>query len=277
MESRRKGKGKMHTIKDVMELSIESDLRKLSHYKKALRGMKINGRLKCRRSGNGKSLRYYYISPSGEKEQYLGRKKRRTIKALQKKRFVEEMLKILENNIMIKEEFCSRYMEDTVSAVIDKLPLAYKPIHEDIMVSPFPQSENPYHREDLKIATSFGLYVRTKSELQIAELLYDLGIEFYYEKALHLWEGTDGFESRTVYPDFTIVVQDGREIFWEHKGLLSNREYTERDMDKEILYNLNGIYQPHNLIVTAEGPNNEFDLEAVRRIAEGVLLPMLAV
>ena len=62
----------------------------------------------------------------------------------------------------------------------------------------------------------------------------------------------------------------------EHKGRLSDRSYTERDMEKEIIYNLNGIYQPHNLIVTAEGPNNEFDMEAVRRIVEGLLLPMMA-
>ena len=127
------------------------------------------------------------------------------------------------------------------------------------------------------IKTSFGLYVRSKSELQIAELLYSLGIEFYYEKARHLWEGTDEYASRTVYPDFTIVLPDDREIYWEHKGMLSDAMYVERDINKEIIYNLNGIYQPHNLIVTAEGPNNEFDMEAVRKIAEGVLLPMMAI
>ena len=269
----------LYTLKDVVSTSIEMDQRKIKHYKTIRKGMKIEGRLKCHKSANGNSLRYYYVSPSGDKEVYLGKNKMRTIKAMQKKRFAEEMIKVLENNIKAKERFCKAYIDDTVSAVINSMPLAYRPIQDENEKGQysFPQSENPYHREDLIIKTSFGLYVRTKSELQIAELLYSLDIEFYYEKALTLWEGTDEFASRTFYPDFTIVLPDDREIYWEHKGMMSRTNYVERDTEKEIIYNLNGIYQPHNLIVSAEGPDNEFDMEAVRRVVEGVLLPAMAV
>ena len=269
----------VYTLKDVVNASIETDLKKIKHYKTILKGMKIEGRLKCHKSANGKSLCHYYVSPSGDKEVYLGKNKMRTIKAMQKKRFAEEMIKVLENNIKAKESFCKAYIDDTVSAVINSMPLAYRPIQDENEKGQynFPQSENPYHREDLIIKTSFGLHVRTKSELQIAELLYSLDIEFYYEKALTLWEGTDEFASRTFYPDFTIVLPDGREIYWEHKGMMSRTNYVERDTEKEIIYNLNGIYQPHNLIVSAEGPDNEFDMEAVRRVVEGVLLPAMAV
>ncbi len=241
--------------------------------------MKVEGRLKCRRDAKNQTLRYYYVPPLGNKEIYLGRNKRRTIKALQKKRLAEEMISILSSNIKAKEKFCEAYMSDNVNSVVEKMPLAYRPAEwdESEETSGFPQSQNPYHIEDLVIRTSFGLYVRSKSELQIAELLYSLGIRFYYEKALHLWEGTDEFVTKTFYPDFTIILPDGSEIYWEHKGKLSDASYAERDINKEIIYNLNGIYQPHNLIVTAEGPNNEFDMEAVRRVVEGVLLPMMAV
>lgn len=269
--------GKVYTLKDVIQASIDVDLKKLKHYKQILKGMKIEGRLKCRRGG-GKSPRYYYVPPLSNREIYLGKSKRRTIKALQKKRLAEEMVKILTSNIAVKEQFCKSYQSDLISSVVEGMPLAYRPIDEGSKeTEAFPQSENPYRREDLVIKTSFGLYVRSKSELQIAELLYSLDIEFYYEKALHLWEGTDEFVSRTFYPDFTIVLPDGREVYWEHKGLLSDAAYAERDINKEIIYNLNGIYQPHNLIVTAEGPNNDFDMEAVKRVVEGVLLPMMAV
>ena len=269
----------VYTLKDAVNSSIETDLKKLRHYKKVLKGMKIEGRLKCHRSANGKNLRYYYVSSAANKEVYLGKSKVRTVKAMQKKRLAEEMIRVLENNIKAKEIFCDTYLDDSVNAVINKMPLAYRPIQNEIEEErkDFPQSENPYHREDLVIKTSFGLYVRTKSELQIAELLYSLDIEFYYERALTLWEGTDEFGSKTFYPDFTIILPDGSEIYWEHKGMLSNANYTERDINKEIIYNLNGIYQPHNLIVTAEGPNNAFDMEAVSRVVEGVLLPMTAV
>jgi hypothetical protein len=209
----------------------------------------------------------------------MGREIIRIIQVLQQRRLAREMIVVLENNIRLKEWFHESYMDDDEVSIITKLPLAYRPIQGDAEKEKerFPQSENPFHRENLVIKTSFGLYVRTKSELQIAELLFSLGIEFYYEKALTLWKGTDEFTSRTFYPDFTIIVPDGGEIFWEHKGLLSRADYVERDIEKEIIYNLNGIYQPHNLIVSAEGPNNEFDMEAVRRIIEGVLLPMIAI
>lgn len=269
----------VYTLKDVIEASIKTDLKKIKHYKAILKGMKVEGRLKCRRSANGKTLHYYYVSPEANKEVYLGKNKARTIKAMQKKRLAEEMIKVLENNIKVKDIFCETYMDDTIGTVINSLPLAYRPIHEknEVEKSGFPQSENPYHREDLVIKTSFGLYVRTKSELQIAELLYSLDIEFYYERALTLWEGTDEFASRTFYPDFTIILPDGREIYWEHKGMLSKTNYVEKDIEKEIIYNLNGIYQPHNLVVSAEGPNNEFDMEAVRKVVEGVLLPAMAI
>ena len=269
----------VYTLKDVVGASIETDQKKIRHYKTILKGMKIEGRLKCHKSANGNTLRYYYVSPEANKEVYLGKNKARTIKAMQKKRFAEEMIKVLENNIKAKEIFSKAYIDDTESTVINNMPLAYRPIHDEVETekSGFPQSENPYHREDLIIKTSFGLYVRTKSELQIAELLHSLDIEFYYERALTLWEGTDEFASRTFYPDFTIVLPDGREIYWEHKGMMSRTNYVERDIEKEIIYNLNGIYQPHNLIVSAEGPNNEFDMEAVRRVVEGVLFPAMAI
>ena len=138
------------------------------------------------------------------------------------------------------------------------------------------QSENPYRREELTKVTTFGLYVRSKSEQEIAELLYSMGIQFYYEKGLELWSGEDEYGARIFYPDFTIPLPNGRVIYWEHKGLMSDYAYIKRDIEREIVYNLNGIYQPHNLIVTEEGANNELDMEAVKRMVSGVILPMLA-
>lgn len=120
----------VYTLKDVIEASIKTDLKKIKHYKAILKGMKIEGRLKCHKSANGNTLCYYYVSPSGDKEVYLGRSKRRTIKAMQKKRLAEEMIKVLENNIKVKDIFCETYMDDTIGTVINSLPLAYRNIAE---------------------------------------------------------------------------------------------------------------------------------------------------
>ena len=77
---------------------------------------------------------------------------------------------------------------------------------------------------------------------------------------------------KTYYPDFTIILPDGRVFYWEHKGLLKNYDYSERDILKTTDYNVNGIYQPHNYIVTEEGPENDIDFDGIKRIVQALLL-----
>jgi len=50
---------------------------------------------------------------------------------------------------------------------------------------------NPYHEENLRYETTFGLRVRSKSELLIAELLYKYSIPFHYDGAVRVC-GADG-------------------------------------------------------------------------------------
>lgn len=120
----------------------------------------------------------------------------------------------------------------------------------------FPQSEKAEYRDELRHSTSFGLLVRSKNEAQIAEKLMHAGLEFYYEKALVL---LDQNNRKVVYhPDFTIMLPGGRRFYWEHKGLLNKADYLERDALRTYVYHKNGIYQPHNLIVTCDGPAGEY-------------------
>lgn len=268
--------------RDYIEKSIEMDKIRFDHYRKIYNNTKPSGILIRKPNKGGQTERYYHRQPNG-KEKYLGKKDRNTIIALQHKRLAKEMMERLRHNIRIKEWACEELLEDDITKVQKELPKAYQPNkrlekYEVKKRRPFPQSENPYKREELKILTSFGLYVRTKSEAQIAELLYSLGIRFYYEKALTLeYVGEYGYEKRTYYPDFTIILPNGEKIFWEHKGMLGKKGYVERDIQKEMVYNMNGIYQPHNYVVTADGPDNRMDMESTKLIIQGWLLPKLAI
>lgn len=265
-------------IKDYMEKSIRLDRQRLQYYKKINNAIRLNGILIRKTSRKSKCIRYYYRNEKGE-ETYLGKNKRKTILALKRKRLAKAMIETLQQNIRTKEWFCESILDDNIEDVMAKLPKAYQ---HDENIEPtrsrqVPQSENPHRREDLDKRTSFGLWVRSKSEAQIAELLYSLGIEFYYEKALELeFYGPHGYDSRIFYPDFTIVLPDGSEIFWEHKGMLAKANYSERDMEKEMIYNVNNIYQPHNYMVTADGPDNNVDMESVKLLVQGWLLPRIA-
>ena len=137
------------------------------------------------------------------------------------------------------------------------------------------QSQNPYKPEELKHITSFNLRVRSKGELLIAEALRAGGFEFYYEMRLELVD-EDG-SIKVVYPDFVIVFPSGFIVYWEHKGRLDDRNYMLRDLKKTQLYFRNGIFEPHNLIVTTDGPDNMTDMEAISRIINGILMPLMGI
>lgn len=61
------------------------------------------------------------------------------------------------------------------------------------------------------------------------------------------------------------------------KGRLDDRNYMLRDLKKTQLYFRNGIFEPHNLIVTTDGPDNMTDMEAISRIINGILMPLMGI
>lgn len=63
-----------------------------------------------------------------------------------------------------------------------------------------------------------GLMVRSKSEVIIADMLFDRGIAFEYEKLVYAPDGSYSV------PDFTIMWR-GEPFFWEHLGLSAEQGY----------------------------------------------------
>ena len=286
----------------TIEQSLEVDRRRLTHFRRQA-STTVEGRLNSKWDRKRECLNYYLKKKTDQEEHYVKTAPNSSVWKLQCKRFAEEMIHILELNIEAKEE-CLRILQpDNEADVLGKMHRSYRPnpafrpnggkkgkpawkygIHKD-HTGPIPQSRNPYKPEERNISTSFGLWVRTKGELSIAELLYSLGIVFFYEQplSLNVWRKreliidgevhSERYQTQvTYYPDFTILLPDGRIFYWEHKGLLKLHEYNERDIQKTVDYNINGIYQPHNFIVTEEGPNNDLDMEAVKGMVCALLL-----
>ena len=74
-----------------------------------------------------------------------------------------------------------------------------------------------------------GDMVRSKSELNIANLLHDRNIPFEYETLLKAPDGT------MYLPDFT-VTWNGEKWFWEHWGMMSSESYKEHRATKVAWY-----------------------------------------
>lgn len=104
-----------------------------------------------------------------------------------------------------------------------------------------PYAEHLIHR------TEKGHLVRSKSELVIANMLYQNGIEYDYERVC---EGT--IEPGRMRPDFSFVAHDGDLILWEHLGMMDRPDY-KRGWDwKRHWYERNGYVEGKALFTSIE-------------------------
>ena len=111
--------------------------------------------------------------------------------------------------------------------------------------------------------TRQGLRVRSKSEVIIADILDELSIPFFYEKPLQL-------KKRIVHPDFTLLnIKERKEVYWEHFGMMDDREYRDEALLKIREYESNGFYQYVSVIWTFESgkcPMNTRDIRNMTRV-----------
>lgn len=101
----------------------------------------------------------------------------------------------------------------------------------------------PY-KQDYKHYTLGGEFVRTKSEVILADYFYLQGIPYEYEKPLQLGD-------TIYYPDFTLWVHN-EPMYIEHLGKLEDPEYRRKWEYKKEKYAKYGIYEGVNLICTRE-------------------------
>lgn len=102
----------------------------------------------------------------------------------------------------------------------------------------FRYTSEKYRANDLIHRTSKGDYVRSKSELIIANMLWDKEILYKYEERLYSKDGTEW-----KLPDFTITTEEGETFYWEHLGRLENDpKYAEDWEAKKEWYKKNGYY-----------------------------------
>lgn len=118
-----------------------------------------------------------------------------------------------------------------------------------------------YYEESLIHRTLKGELVRSKSEVIIANMLYEAGIEYEYEKELDL--GEDGIR----IPDFTIEdAESGLCFYWEHCGMLGDAAYNKHWQEKQALYKKHGIVEGDNLIVSKDSLKGGIDSAEIKRL-----------
>ena len=104
--------------------------------------------------------------------------------------------------------------------------------------------------------------VRSKSELVIANILFENQIEYEYERVL---QGKT--DLRKLRPDFTFIDPAGDIIIWEHLGMLSREDYRLGWEWKKQWYTKNGFVLDENLFTTKDDPKGGLDAIKVKEIA----------
>ena len=151
----------------------------------------------------------------------------------------EEDLDKIENDISLKREYkhdLLKYLIYVLSNTESSIELhqeigRYLGVNED-------ELKKIYH-------TTKGDLVRSKSEVIIANLLFDSGLEYHYERELI-------YDKGKIRPDFTVVTPSGNTYYWEHLGMLGIEEYDNIWLLKKEIYD---SQFKGKLKVTYEGPS----------------------
>lgn len=113
--------------------------------------------------------------------------------------------------------------------------------------------------------TEKGHLVRSKSELVIANMLFQLGIPYEYERVL---DGTAA--AGRLRPDFSFVTADGDLIIWEHLGMLSRPDYKRGWEWKHEWYKRNGFAEGETLFTSTEDEEHGLDSSSLRSTANNI-------
>lgn len=89
--------------------------------------------------------------------------------------------------------------------------------------------------------TSFGLRVRSRGEIVIAEVAHALGIPFRYDQLITLDDGS------TIFPDFTFEDSFYEEFYIEYCGMMDYPDYVRRHLIKRAHYERSGINEWNNI------------------------------
>lgn len=130
-------------------------------------------------------------------------------------------------------------------------------------------SARGFLEERLIHRTLRGEMVSSKNELAIANILFGFEKEgrlsYQVEPRLPFDEG------RGRWADF-LIEANGKRLYWEHCGLLSDQQYRKRWARKQDLYKANGFtaYSDQNpdgcLIITEDGPQQGLDSQMIEQL-----------
>jgi hypothetical protein len=114
-----------------------------------------------------------------------------------------------------------------------------------------------------------GDMVASKSEVIIADALYNFHIPYHYDECSYILSP----KGRYYYYDFKILLPNGEFYYWEHFGMLHKSGYFQHNLEKLYRYHMNGIDFGKNLIITVDGAKQNCESKVIYSSIENCLMP----
>ena len=203
---------------------------------------------------NGRPQFYKYL----DKEKIYLNKSHKDLPSLIQKRYITNLVINLKKKIDILLR-CIRLLKtfsalETPTQAKDQLPdkikKHIKPLYNsDEAYAKRWQAKKYNHKESDSdsLTTLRGDLVRSKTELIIADKLYNAGIPYHYEIEMNV----DYFKE--IYPDFYVLNKRTRKTYiWEHFGKMDDPKYCMKALLKLETYAKKGYTLGENLILTFE-------------------------
>lgn len=214
---------------------------------------------------NGKLYYYHQIKNpnTGEwKKIYIKKTNQELAKQLVEKEYLEKAKAVLDEQERILRIFQENYNEKALEQYYESLPKERKQLVEPLTDSVSRKMkewlEETYevydaYPENKKYETDRGEMVRSKSEVIIANLLYQHKqmIDYKYERPLKLY--TKDKKEILIHPDFTIINKEtGKIYYYEHAGKMDEPYYANEFVKKINTYIENDLLPGRDVIVTYE-------------------------
>lgn len=201
-------------------------------------------------------------------------------KELAKKHYYIVLKNIIQKRLKALNKLVKDYPAKEIEAIYDDLcderKVLVEPIETTIKEKVKKWQEEVYEKntsfpENLRYETEQGDIVRSKSEVIIANILYQhrKDILYKYEKPLEVIENG---RKKTIYPDFTIMnVHTGKVVYWEHAGLMDDAFYASEFVKKINTYIANGLLPGKDVVFSFEAKENTLDIRAVKKMVSSML------
>ena len=225
---------------------------------------------------------YYYqmIQKNGKtKKYYIEKRNAELIKKLACKHYYMKVQTKLKKEWEALKKFLNNYDEKIADDIYDQMPVEKKELIQPLRMTAGEvlrkwenerYEANQNYPENLIYKTDQGEMVRSKSELILANMLYQNRkyLLYKYERPLELMQGD---KIQVVYPDFTILnIQTGKITYWEHAGRMDDPKYANQFVYKINSYMSNGIMPGRDLIFTYETMSNPLNMQNALKLIESL-------